>query len=68
MSKYKHLYCETANGSLNQLSFIWLYFTTWTTVVILELIHANNPDFLERVYLLDNQTNKVSAFPLGDSW
>ncbi len=25
MSKYKHLYCETANGSLNQLSFIWLY-------------------------------------------
>ena len=21
MSKYKHLYCETANGSLNQLSF-----------------------------------------------
>ena len=25
MCKYKHLYCETANGSLNQLSFIWLY-------------------------------------------
>ena len=25
MSAYKHLYCETANGSLNQLSFIWLY-------------------------------------------
>ena len=25
MSTYKHLYCETANGSLNQLSFIWLY-------------------------------------------
>jgi hypothetical protein len=25
MSKYKHLYCETANGSLNQLSFIRLY-------------------------------------------
>jgi hypothetical protein len=22
MSKYKQLYCETANGSLNQLSFI----------------------------------------------
>ena len=22
MSKYKHLYSETANGSLNQLSFI----------------------------------------------
>ena len=45
MSKYKHLYCETANGSLNQLSFIWLYFTTWIPVVILELIHAKNPNF-----------------------
>ena len=44
MSKYKHLYCETANGSLNQLSFIWLYLTTWITVVILELIHAKSPD------------------------
>ena len=25
MSKYKRLYCETANGSLNQLWFIWWY-------------------------------------------
>ena len=25
MSKYKHLYCETVNGSLNQLSFIWSF-------------------------------------------
>ena len=25
MSKYKHLYCESANGLLNQLSFIWFY-------------------------------------------
>ena len=25
MSKYKHLYCETANGSLNQLLFTRLY-------------------------------------------
>ena len=45
MSKYKHLYCETANGSLNQLSFIRLYITTWIPVVILELIHAKSPDF-----------------------
>ena len=36
---------ETANGSLNQLSFIWWSFTTWITVVILELIHAKRPDF-----------------------
>ena len=26
---------------------------TWITVVILELIHASNPDYLEGVYLLD---------------
>jgi len=39
------LYCETANGSLNQLSFIWWSLTTWITVVILELIHAQKPDF-----------------------
>ena len=36
---------ETANGSLNQLSFIWWSLTTWITVVILELIHAQKPDF-----------------------
>ena len=45
MSKYKHLYCETANGSLNQLSFIWWSLATWIPVVILELIHATTPDF-----------------------
>ena len=44
MSKYKHLYCETANGSLNQLSFIWWSLATWIPVVILELIHATTPD------------------------
>jgi len=27
--------------------------TTWITVVILELIHAYNPDFSEGMYLLD---------------
>ena len=38
------LYCETANGSLNQLSFIWWSLATWIPVVILELIHATTPD------------------------
>ena len=43
MSKYKHLYCETANGSLNQLWFLRSYNPTWITVAILELIHATKP-------------------------
>jgi hypothetical protein len=29
--------------------------TTWITVVILELIHAKKPDFLEGLYLLDTE-------------
>ena len=45
MSKNKPLNGESANGSLNQLLFIWWYLTTWITVVILELIHAPSPDF-----------------------
>jgi len=45
MSKYKQLYCETANGSLNQLLFLWQSLFTWVTVAILELIHAKSPDF-----------------------
>jgi len=53
MSQYKLLYGETANGSLKQLQFIWWSFLTWITVVILELIHAVKPDFLEGLYLLD---------------
>ena len=40
MSKYKLLHSETANGSLDQLWFLRSYNPTWTTVVILELIHA----------------------------
>ena len=28
---------------------------TWITVVILELIHADSPDFVEGPYLLDNK-------------
>ena len=41
MSKYKLLHSETANGSLDQSIFIRSYNPTWKTVVILELIHAN---------------------------
>ena len=55
MSQYKLSYGETANGSLKQLSFIWWAFITWITVVILELIHAGVPDFVEGRYLLDNK-------------
>ena len=54
MSKYKQIYCETANGSLNQLLFIWWLLTTWITVVILELIHAKAPTF-GGVCLLDKK-------------
>ena len=42
---------ETANGSLNQLSFIWWSLTTWITVVILELIHAQRPDLRRAVFI-----------------
>jgi hypothetical protein len=45
MSKYKHLYTvklRTAHYISN--SFFDGSFTTWITVVILELIHAENPD------------------------
>ena len=31
-------------------------FTTWITVVILELIHAQNPDLTEGTYLLDKES------------
>ena len=48
MSKNKPLNGESANGSLNQLLFIWWYLTTWITVVILELIHASSPDSFEK--------------------
>ena len=47
MSQYKLLNGETANGSLKQLSFIWWLIITWITMVILELIHAPIPDFVE---------------------
>ena len=41
MSKYELLHSETANGSLDQLWFLRSSYSTWITVVILELIHAS---------------------------
>ena len=55
MSQYKLLHGETANGSLKQLSFIWWSFITWITMVILELIHAPRPDFVEGLCLLGTE-------------
>ena len=55
------LYCETAYSSLYQLLFIWWYLTTWIPVVILELIHASSPDFLEGMYLLDKKPMQATA-------
>ena len=59
MSQYKLLHGETASGSLKQLSFIWWLFTTWITLVILKLIHAQKPDLLERLLLLDTEPTQV---------
>ena len=68
MSKYKHLYCETANGSLNQLSFIWMYsLTTWITVVILEQIHAKSPDSRGKDVSIRLKTN-AALRPLLTWW
>ena len=61
MSQYKLLHGETANGSLKQLSFIWWSIITWITMVILELIHAPKPDFVEGLCLSD--TEPTQALP-----
>ena len=61
MSQYKLLFGETANGSLKQLSFIWSSIITWITMVILELIRASKPDFMEGLCLLD--TEPTQALP-----
>ena len=55
MSQYKLLHGEIANGSLKQLSFIWLLFIIWITMVILKLIHAPRPDSVEGLCLLDTE-------------
>ena len=59
MSQYKLLNGETANGSLKQLSFIWWLIITWITMVILELIHAPRPDFVEGLCLLDTEPTQA---------
>ena len=55
MCKYGLCYGETANGSLDQLWFLRSYRPTWTTVAILELIHAEDvrPFYGEGPLLLD---------------
>ena len=82
MSQYKLLYGETANGSLKQLSFIWWSIITWITMVILELIHAPRPDYVEGLCLLgteptqalpgflvihDNRTNRIASLAINHS-
>src|SRR5215470_3095657 len=63
MSKYTPSQGETANGSLNQLWFNRSYFTTWITVVILELIHAAELRPLgERALLLDQNQSGFGSF------
>ena len=64
MSQYKLLHGETANGSLKQLSFIWWSFITWITMVILELIHAPRPDFVEGLCLLGTEPTQALPGPL----
>ena len=59
MSQYKLSHGETANGSLKQLSFIWWSPITWITMVILELIHAHEPDFSEGLCLLGTEPTQV---------
>ena len=44
--------CETADGSLKQLWFIWWFLNYWIPVVILELIHVYGATH-EVLYLLD---------------
>jgi len=67
MSQYKLLHGETANGSLKQLSFIWWSFITWITMVILELIHAPKPNFLDGLCLLGTEpTIQVSDLSASD--
>ena len=46
MSQYEFQNDETANGSLNQLQPVWLFFT-WIIVAILELILVPMPNFVD---------------------
>jgi hypothetical protein len=62
MSKHMPLNGEAANGSVQQLRYT-RFNSTWITVVILELIHANKLGPLGRAHLLDqNQSGFGSWF------
>ncbi len=64
MSKYKQIYTvKLRMAHYISYSLFDSVFTTWITVVILELIHATTPDFFEGMYLLDgNQCGVLSGF------
>jgi len=53
MSKYKHVERRNCERLLKSVIVYLIVPTTWITVVILELIHAERPDFLEGLHLLD---------------
>ncbi len=59
MSKYKHSYCETANGSLNQLSFIWLYLYYLDNRGNSRANTCEKSRLLEGMYLLDSKPMRV---------
>ena len=66
MSKYKQIYTvKLRMAHYISYSLFDSVFTTWITVVILELIHAPNPDFTEGMYLLD--INRYSSEFFGES-
>ena len=62
MSQYEFLFCETANGSLYQLWFLWRQISIWITVEILELIHDSMPNFAEGWRLLDTEPSLALPF------
>ena len=66
MCKYKRLYTvKLRTAHYISYSLFDTYLTTWITVVILELIHARNPDFSEGMYLLD--INQPASAVFGES-
>ena len=52
MSQYNILYDEVANGFIKAVIVHLMVILTWIAVVILELIHAPKPDFLEGLCVL----------------
>ena len=52
MSKYKHLYCESVNGLLNQLLFIWLYLLLHGYLWYIHIAWYIFPDIYCATYIL----------------